>query len=66
MTETAQTVPLVITKEPPRSEFQLGRPERVTNIDESGHPTIDYVEKVFEGPAGQLSVAAHNLSMRGV
>lgn len=68
MTETAQSIPDL-----PRPS-QENKPRFVATTK---HPnvlqppknlttTIEEVEEVYSGPAGQLSTAAHHLSMRGV
>lgn len=33
---------------------------------QAGKPVADDIDDVFDGPAGQLSTAAHHLSMKGV
>ena len=78
MTEICQSIPGDLRQDTSdqgtsRSEWQSLRPERaIMGVD---HPQsvikraqqlTRHVEEVFDGPAGQLSTAAHHLSMRGV
>lgn len=71
MTETAQDVPGDL-QEPARSNWQGMIPERVLGSSVASVPQRimtrprDDIDEVFSGPAGQLSTAAHHLSMKGV
>lgn len=78
MTETSQSIPGDLRQDisdqrTPRSEWQSLRPERaIMGVDhpqgviQRAQQLTRHVEEVFDGPAGQLSTAAHHLSMRGV
>jgi Mn-containing catalase len=65
MTETAQSIP-DLPRPSQENKPHFAANTKYPNVLQPQQNLTTTIEEVYGGPAGQLSTAAHHLSMRGV